>query len=87
MTIKRIGDFTGPSRKTTTKSNADSVTFYKLLMTLSNLHSTIYSMYIMFGQESLGNFHRDLSAKFVNEANRVKNLQIQESEEIADDSN
>lgn len=84
MTLKRIGDFTGPSRKPTTKGNADAVTFYKLLMTLSNLHSTVYSMYVMFGQEQLGAFHRDLSAKFVSEANRVKSLKITESEEHND---
>ena len=87
MTIKRIGDFTGPSRKATNKNNADSVTFYKLLMTLGNLHSTVYSMYVMFGQEQLGNFHRDLSTKFISEANRVKNISIKESEESEDDSN
>lgn len=84
MTIKRIGDFTGPSRKTANKNDADSITFYKLLMTLGNLHSTVYSMYVMFGQEQLGNFHRDLSTKFISEANRVKNMHIKESE---DDSN
>jgi hypothetical protein len=81
MTLKRIGDFTGPSRKQTTKNNAASVTFYKLLMTLSNLHSTVYSCYAMFGEENQGQFHRDLSARFVNEANRVKNMQLKENED------
>lgn len=81
MTLKRIGDFTGPSRKATNSSNAQAVTFYKLLMTLSNLHSTVYSMYVMLGKEGQGAFHRDLSAKFVNEANQVKNLKLTEGEE------
>ena len=55
-------------------------------MTLGNLHSTVYSMYVMFGQEQLGNFHRDLSTKFISEANRVKNMSIKESEESENDS-
>lgn len=82
--MNRISDFTSPRRKSTTKSNAKAVTFYKLLMSLSNLHSTVYSMYVSTGHASQGQFHRDLSAKFANEANRVKNIAIVESEDEND---
>lgn len=84
-TIKRISDFVSPSRKPTNKDNAGAVTFYKLLMTLSNLHSTVYSCYVMFGEEQQGQFHRDLSARFVTEANRIKNIKLKESEGESDD--
>ena len=53
-------------------------------MSLSNLHSTVYSMYVSTGHASQGQFHRDLSAKFANEANRVKNVAIVESEDDND---
>lgn len=76
MPISRQRDFTSIRQKTTNKNNADAVAFYKLLMTLSNLHSTVYSTYIAYGQESLGNYHRDMSTRFANEANRVKNLKL-----------
>ena len=76
MPIDRQRDFTNTRQKNAGANNAPEVAFYKLLMTLANMHSTVYSTYIAYGQESLGNFHRDMATRFVNEANRVKNLKL-----------
>lgn len=76
----RNGDFTRVNRRNATPSQPNTqqteIAFYKMLMTLANMHSTIYSFYMAAGQDSLGAFHRDLSARFVNEANRIKNINL-----------
>lgn len=76
MIPARKGDFTKVNRRSASGTQQTEVAFYKMLMTLANLHSTIYSFYVIAEQESLGNFHRDLSARFVNEANRIKNITL-----------
>lgn len=76
MPIARQSDFTNVRKE---NSNSPQITFYKLLMSTANMHSTVQSFYNMYGQNALANFHKDLSTKFVTEANRVKNLSINDT--------
>ena len=76
MPISRQRDFTNTRQKNAGANNAPEVAFYKLLMTLANMHSTVYSTYVAYNQEALGTFHRDMATRFANEANRVKNLKL-----------
>lgn len=52
----------------------DSVMFFKMLMTLSNFHSTVSDMYFLRGDAHFSRRHYDYSVRFRNEANKVKNL-------------
>lgn len=54
----------------------DAHTFYKLLMTTSNLHSTIESFYNLIGEDGQSQYHKALSQRFFTEANRLRSVKL-----------
>lgn len=65
----------------TNNNKIDAFAFYKLLVTLSNMHSTVESFYDSIGETSQANYHNQLSMKILNEANTIKNLKLNKSKE------
>lgn len=55
----------------------DALAFYKLLMTTSNLHSTVSTFYETIGETGLARYHSGLSKRFLTEANAVKILKVE----------
>lgn len=61
---------------TNLEGKLDAYTFYKLLMTTSNLHSTIESFYNMIGEDGQSQYHKSLSQRFFTEANRLRSIKL-----------
>lgn len=76
MMGKIDGEFKRISAENNTSQHLDAVAFYKLLMTLSNLHSTVHSFYSLIGEDSHSQYHETLSKRFFTDAQRLKNLKI-----------
>lgn len=67
--IKKPGDFTKPNQL---EADTQNEAMYKLLMTLSNLHSAVSDVQKMSGN-TMWKWHADMSDKIRSEANRNKN--------------
>jgi hypothetical protein len=55
------------------KESLSKIAFYKLLMTMSNMHSTVSDTYLLNDNTGRAGYHMELSVRFRNEANKVKN--------------
>lgn len=67
--VRKSGDFTKPNQL---DADTENEAMYKLLMTLSNLHSAVSDIQKMSGN-TLWKWHSDISDKIRSEANKVKN--------------
>lgn len=67
--VPKVGDFTKPNQM---NADTNNEVMYKLLMTLSNMHSSIGDLQKMSGN-SMWKWHSDMSDKIRSEANRFKN--------------
>lgn len=75
--MKSVEQFKRVNReKSNGSTKLDAVAFYKLLMTTSNLHSTIHSFYDLIGENGSAKYHQELSRRFLAEANLLKSLKI-----------
>ena len=60
----------------TSSKHLDSLSFYKLLITLSNLHSTVSTFYESVNEKSLSSYHNQLAVRFATDANNIKNIKL-----------
>ena len=65
---------------TNLEGKLDAHAFYKLLMTTSNLHSTIESFYSLIGEDSQSQYHKALSQRFFTEANRLRSVKLDKND-------
>lgn len=77
IAINNQSDFTRAARiRASANAGEDKihqVAFYKLMMTTSNMHSTVSDMYLADGNSGRAGYHTELSIRFRNEANKIKN--------------
>lgn len=73
---RNISDFTKVRQARPSGNDRDAIAriaFYKLLMTLSNMHSTVSDTYLANDVSGRAGYHMELSVRFRSEANKIKN--------------
>lgn len=75
LILRNMSDFT-KVRSSGNSGDVEQIAFFKMIMTLSNFHSTVSDMYLANGDDKGAKYHQELSMRFRNEANRAKNKKI-----------
>lgn len=74
---RNMSDFTKTQsikgNSSTSTKEVEQIAFFKLIMTLSNFHSTVSDMYLSKGLDARAKYHLDISLRMRNEATAIKN--------------
>lgn len=74
--VKNPSDFTRVQTKMPTptdEAQTESSAFFKLIATLSNMHSTVSDYYLVRGNQQKAKYHQDLANRFRADSNTIKN--------------